>query len=436
MDSGFRSRDLAALGLAALVLLAAGIRWRAIGTDARTQDELIYTRWGAMMALERSEVPYARLVGRESADIPYAYLFFEYNSIPMAWNGPSPLRAGYVGLLSAFMGSSGPQDINVGVRLSSAFSVLSLAVLAVLAWRALGPATALLFAGLMAVSPLDLLVARRCWMDAVFANATLLLLLSGLWAATGRSPWRFAALFASALWILLLKEAAFVIVGILGLWAAVLSRARTRSWEGPLACALALLGAAVAAAAILIHLAGGWAPARDAFLHCLGAVRKSGEASMGWPRVALFEGIPMIDDPTGSATAPWYGPFLGLWLLSPATLVLGAWGLARALRAWREEALLGGWAWFSLAYLAVVCMQPKSLRWLAPIDPGLHLLAAWAAWGLARRLGPGALAALALLAGMDLWNARRLVNAGVADPTLPAVRRHALLPPHGKMAPP
>lgn len=427
MEGGFKGRDLAALGLLALIFGAAFIRWAGMSRDPRTQDELIYTRWAAMLACERSDVPYARYVGREGPGIPYAYLFFEYNSFPMAWNGPSPLRAGYLGLLSAFMGSSGPQDINVGVRLSIAASLLTLAILALAAWHCLGPGPALLFAGLMAVSPLDLLVARRCWMDSVLSLATALLLLSGLWTATGRSPWRFAALFASSLWVLLLKESGFVTVGILGLWTAALSRVRSGAWGGAQASILALLAAAVAAAGILVLLAGGWEPVRDAFAHCFGAVfRASAPTSASGPTVLEFEGIPMVDDPFGALASPWYGPLLGLWALSPLSMILGLAGLGLALRRWREEALLGGWAWFGLLFLLVICVQPKSLRWLAPVDPGLHLLAAWAVWGLRRRLGPWVLAGVALWAASDLWNARRMVEAGVRDPTLTAVKAGSL----------
>lgn len=379
--------------LASLVATGAALRILSWGDDPRTPDEMVYTGWAAMLA--RGDAHH-----RSVAD-----LVADYNAQrSVTWDGPSPLRVGYLELLSTCMRGDRPQNIQTGVVLSTAFSILNLALLAWLGWKAMGFEAAALGLLLMTSSPLDLLVARRCWQDAVIANAVILALWALHAASERASPQRLAAAFAASLWLLLLKESGIVLFGIL--CAPVVWR---RSWK-----ALGAAAAAVPAAAVLLAaLAGGPRPAWDAWCHCWAQAVGPARADSGAPQAVDFDGIPMVVDPEGARRGAWHEALLGMGALSPWALVLGLAGAVLALRS--RDRTIGPVAWFALASLAIATARPLSLRLLAPADLPLHALAGLA---IVRFLGmrPAAWMLCAALAGADLANARILAARGVADP--------------------
>ena len=424
---------LALLALLSLVAAGTALRWSIQGYDARTQDEMVYTRWASMLARE----------GEES--IPYAYLVAEYNAIPSFWRGPSPLRAGYLGLLSLCMSPQGPQNIEVGVRLSIAASALSLLFLALFGFKALGFGPTLLALLLMTVSPLDLLIARRAWQDGILANAVLWLLLScALVLRKGRLGRAGAlGLFAAALWLLLLKESSVLIVGILAACLTGLRWKQAGSIQAAWSPLAAFAAAALAAAGILVGLSGGAQPAWEAYRHCWQQALALHAPNAGILRVEIFEGIPLIHDPGAYQAGPWYGCLAGLFLLSPATILLGSLGILMAAGDWRrnprrwleDPALLamGLASAFTVAYLAMASLRPLSLRLLAPVDLPLHALAGWAGWRLTTRrpwLPAGGLVLAVLAAWSDhrhFLRLNRLKEVGIAkvaevpDPTVSRV---------------
>lgn len=420
-------KGLAWLLLAVLLLVAFDLRWESPGRDARTQDEMVYTYYAARVA--REGLPGFRT------------LFAQFNTEPVSWRGPSPLRAGYIGLLSLFMGSEGPQDIGIGVRLATVTSILDLVLLTFLALRLLGWTGAFIAIILAAVSPLGLLIARRAWQDGIFANAVLLFWMASVGAAGPGplSPRKGLALFATALWMLLVKESGLLVCGILVAWMAVALRGR-----GMLPRLTVLAAAGLAAAGILSFLAGGGAQAWDALRHTVqtfpGDIRDPGRTE----RIEIpFAGVMLIDDPQGHLRAPWYGCLTGLWALSPATFLLGILGAALAWRAWRRSPSdgnavpLGSLAWLTLGFLVLASLQPKTLRWLSPLEAPLHLLAAYALCALMARgrqrgwdwLPPAAGLLLVAAAWLDYANYRCLLTRKVADPTIVDVTRHSLYTP-------
>ena len=430
MPTSFR-KGLAWLLLGLLLAASFLLRHEAQGPDARTQDEMVYTYFGARVA--REGLPAFRI------------LFAQFNTDPALMRGPSPLRAGYIALLSRFMGSEGPQDIRTGVHLATACSVLTLALLALLALKLLGWPGAFIALTLAAVSPLDLLIARRAWQDGIFANAALLFGIACLGASGPGAlpPWRGLALFASALWMLLVKESGLLVCGILGIWLAAVLWRRERSLRAPLSRLAVLAAAIIAAAGILAWLAGGWAAAGESLRHVLRTLPSDIRDPGRTERLeAPFSGVMLIDDPEGHLRTPWHGCLTGLWALSPATFLLGLLGAALALRAWRRDASgnalpLAALAWFTLSWLALASLNPKTLRWLAPLEAPLHLLAAHAllalmAWGRQRGrawLSPAAALLLLAVACLDYANFRRLLSRRVADPTIASVTRHSLYLP-------
>jgi hypothetical protein len=115
-------------------------------------------------------------------------------------------------------------------------------------------------------------------------------------------------------------------------------------------------------------------------------------------------------------------------------------GAALAWRAWRRDpsagnaATLSSLAWLTVLFLALASLQPKTLRWLSPLEVPLHLLAAHALCALMARgrqrgwdwLPPAAGLLLVAAAWLDYTNYRQLLARKVADPTIVTVTRHSL----------
>lgn len=405
---------LAWAGLAVLLLAGLALRAAAMAYTPRTQDEVVYTYLA-------NDIHHHGLEG-------YRRMFSLHNAQPILQRGPSPLRAGYLALLSAFMSGEGAQDIRIGMRISVGAGVLTLALAAWLGFRHLG--TAPTFLGLMAlaVSPLELFLAGRTWLDGPLEASTLLALAALFGAASRPSPLRLTLLALAAFWLVLLKESAPLILALMGLACLPVlpSGTRRRAFA-------AMLGGTLAAACLIVLLAGSAGTAWTTLANTLRIfptdVRDPGRLE----RVdAYFQGIPLIDDPEAHLRGPWHGVPAALAALSPWSALLGLAGILLALRRGAPP-FVRALGLFTAAYLLLSSVQPKTLRWAAPGNAGLHLMAGWAAWRLAKALegrlgdfaGPAVLALALAAARADHAHWRRLVDRGVADPTVVSVLRES-----------
>ena len=173
-------------------------------------------------------------------------------------------RAGYLSLVALAQLVTGHDDARAGETLSTVASVLVLALTGLLAWQVTGPLTAPLAMLFMAVSPLELAIARRAWQDTTLELFTTLLMLVLLASLRAARPWRWRLGFlALGAFTLLVKESAMIVVGMGGLvmvWDAWRSTRRVTSPLLVFVGGLVTLGLVVGA---LLLLCGGLENARE-----------------------------------------------------------------------------------------------------------------------------------------------------------------------------
>jgi hypothetical protein len=347
---------------AALVLaLAVALRLVHFAVPERSPDEELYTRFGAGIAREGLAWQ-TRIVHdfNRDADVDF----------------PWPWRIGFTGLVGVAMRASGDTTVRVGEALSTGASVLSVAATGMIAWSALGTWPAVAAMSFLAVSPLDLALARRAWQDDVVMLITLAMLLAFLRAARG-GRLAHVTFFALAAWGLTVKESLGIPAGVgtLGLaWCAWRRSGRARE---ALVVLVAGALAALAAAGAIVAVCGGWSE-----LHTTLELAKVANAPDDYLRHYQTGGV--LD---------YYGRGLAIlqplpWLLA---YVFAAWAIVapRGLptrspdgegrRTLRVVAL-------HLATFSAVAFSyaSKNLRFLSPVYPAVAILAAGALAGAVR----------------------------------------------------
>jgi hypothetical protein len=353
--------------LAFLVLLGTALRCTNLNNVLRrSPDEYTYTNT-ANLLLDR---------GTPAA---YATLFANYDP-----DRPSPARIGYHWLLTTTMHLTGDHTPRAGADLSCAASILSLLLLACMAWRILPSTGALAATLLYAVSPAELMLARRCWGESLVELLTLACLavaaavtlkttnqvhiLVGQDSASnghnsalkgrgfspaiksikerGFSPGGSRYLLFTALGVMALtvKEtaAAGFLLALTWILLVLLLRGQRRS-------AAAFAGSAIAAAALSLLWAadrfGGFAQ-----LHRLSILTSKASASSAYG--LAYE------------TGPGWLLLPGLWSLSAATLVLATLGAATTI--YQARSLKSDERWQVLLGLLCVCMVLLSLAAIFP----------------------------------------------------------------------
>lgn len=389
--------------LAALLVfaLAVALRLAFFAVPARSPDEELYTRFGAGLAHDGLAWE-TRLVHdfNRDADVDF----------------PWPWRIGFTGLVGAAMRASGDTSVRVGESLSVIASLLTVAATGALAWSVIGAWPAVAAMAFLAVSPLDLALARRAWQDDVVMAIAMAMLLAFLAAARGgrRSRVAHAAFFVLAAWGLTVKESLGIPAGVgtLGLaWFAWRRDGRVRDAIAVLAAGAL---AALAAVGAIVAVSGGFGELKTT-LDIAKVVNAPDEYLRQYQTGGVFDyygrGLAILQP------LPWLLAYaFAAWaLLVPRALgaacVRGGDGDARAYadatRALRVTAL-------HLATFSAVAFSysSKNLRFLSPVYPAVALLAAGALAAAARavRTRGGARAgalATAALAGLVIASCAR-----------------------------
>ena len=341
---------------ACVAVLAVAVTLRVVwfGVADRSPDEQLYTQFGRGIAHEGlAWFPRTVAAYTGEGDVEYPWVH----------------RAGFLSLVALAQVVSGRHDPVAGELLSCTTSIAAVALTGVLAWVLLSPWCAVLAMLFLAVSPLDLALARRAWQDDVVALATLsivALLLKAL-ARPDERRWRVAFFLVSGV-TLLIKESVALPFGFGGCVLAWDSWVRSR--DARRAVAPLAWGAAVTALVIgaVIALCGGLAPARallamtpeawapDAYL------REYQTGGVGYYVIGL-----RILQPV-----PWLlGCIAAALAVVDAPLLRGPWCAASGGRALR---VLGGYVFF---FLTVSCIySSKNMRFLSPIYSPVAMLAA------------------------------------------------------------
>jgi hypothetical protein len=375
-------RTNAPRALAALVLaLAAALRLLHFAVHDRSPDEQLYTRFGAALAREGPAWE-TRLVHdfNRDADVDF----------------PWPQRIGFTGLVALAMRASGDTSVAVGEALSTGAGVLSVAITGAVAAEYLGAWPAVAAMLFLAVSPLDLALARRAWQDDVVMLITLAMLAAFLRAVTGERRRGWIAFFALAAWGLTVKESVAVPAGLGTLALAAAEWQRTRRPRDAMLALAAGAAAALVALGVVVLVSGGWGELRTTL-----ALAREANAPDEYMRRYQTGGVLdyYVRGLLKLQPVPWLlgAPFAALALARPGALA-AAFPAARSRRA---LLVLAG-------YLALFCAvafsyDSKNMRFLSPVYPVVALLAAAAVrvlWSAVRaRAGRVAgLAAAALLA--------------------------------------
>ncbi len=337
----------------AILLLAGGLRVANFDVPDRSPDEQLWTKFGAHIARE-GPAWVTRLVHdfNRGADVDF----------------PWQQRIGYTCLVGLVMCASGDTTVRAVEAISTVSSLATIAITGVVAREFLGPWTAVVAMLFLAVSPLDLALARRAWQDDVIALLTLLAAWAFLRHASGGGRLSRASFFAVAGFTLLVKESAAIAFGLGTLGLAWTAWRGSRDWRPPVGVLAWGAATALGAFAVVVAVSGGWAE-----LH----------RTLDLSREALAPDDYLRHYQTG-------GPdyyVTGLRILQPVPFLLGALGAVLAVfrapflapegRPAHARAALAALGALALGFGAVAFgYYSKNMRFLSPIYAPTFLLAA------------------------------------------------------------
>ena len=361
-----------------LAVLCVGALLRVANLDnvgIRTPDEFVYTRQAN--------------VWLHSGGVGLRSMAANYEADTVARLYPPPTRVGMIRLVAVFMRLTGRNNVSVGALLSSAASIASLSMVALIAIRFLPAVAALVSVLFFAVFPPELAIARRTWADAPAELASLLL----IWLAceitrdSRRRVWYllFAATGGASVAI---KESMCVPFGVCGLWLLFILL-RKREWKNVLLLTSAAIVALLATLAWIAGLVGGF-PAI----------------------VRMVSGIPAANarNPYAIvyASGPGYWLLQAFWYLSPVTTLLGGVGaygvLSRREQLGRHFLPALFILLFTLSHIAIAMLVPHwlNLRYVGMTFGTVCLLAGLGAWSVYSTFS------------RSLGGAQRRILAGVA----------------------
>ena len=338
---------------AAILLAAIVLRVADFDVPERSPDEVLWTKFGAHIARE-GPAWVTRLTHDFNRDADVEY--------------PWQQRIGYTCLVGLAMRVSGDSTVRTAEAISTVSSVALVALTGVVALEFLGPWVAVMAMLFLAVSPLDLALARRAWQDDVMALVTLLLCWAFLRHVAGGGRGSVAAFFLVSVYALLVKESAVIVFGLGTLGLALVAWRRSRGRTRPLLVLAAGAAAALFALGVVVAVSGGWAE-----------LRRTLELS----REALAPDDYLRRYQTGGV-----GYYVtGLRILQPVPFLLGTLGAALAVTgvpfavsgrpARRARGSLVALGWLVLGFGAVAfSYYSKNLRFLSPIYAPVCLLAA------------------------------------------------------------
>ncbi len=342
---------VAAYGFIVLAIAVGGwIRWRVMDFDRddkrnHSPDEAMYTAYASVAAHE----------GIKGTAISVGV----YNKNEKLWILPPPTRIGYLYPLAGVMKLTGRSDVDIGLCVSVAVSVLSLIFIAVLCLRFFDPWTAFFASLFMAVSPMELAFARKVWQDGFMTLFGGTLFYFSFEILNRRKKYLWIAAFALfGAYAGLAKESGFVLLGLLsaGLMFLLL---RDRRFKEATFLAVLVLAASLMAVLVLAKLSGGIEPLSQVYRHLQSALSSN--------RYALeFQ-----DD-------PWYAFLEAFALLSPLVFILFVVGVVSVFLDPNRSSALFLSAFVFISFLIAVSIPAyfKNIRYLSPVFIPFYLLAA------------------------------------------------------------
>jgi 4-amino-4-deoxy-L-arabinose transferase-like glycosyltransferase len=331
-----------------ILLVAVGVALRMAnldGVEFRSPDERNYTAEAGTL-LRQGTAGFALLVDMHSRNPDL----------------PSPTRAGYLLLLSRTMQLTGHRDEMAGAELSCAASIVTILLLALIAWRHFTPMTAMAAAMLYAVSPMALMTARRAWEESVVEALALALIYISCQITAGSRHWGWVVLFALLGGVsIAVKEVSTASDALCFAWILIVLLVRHERRYAMLFVALCA-GASVAVVAWLAHLLGGFAASVHQYT-------LTAQFLAGSPYSIAYED-----------GEPWR-LLQALWIVSATATVFALVGLASALH-WRggfttRRQIALAIAIFTGSFMLIAVTEPHhlNLRYICPIFAPFYLLA-------------------------------------------------------------
>ncbi len=275
-------------------------------------------------------------------------------------------------------------------HVSQTFSILSLMLSMLFAFRLGGSRFALVVGALMAVSPMELMMAHRELVDGVFAFWTMLCLWL-LWEnlqRPGRLGWLAAYAGAIAATVMTKENAFFTAAGLGGVICVAAAAPKLQLGKFAWSTVAATVAGGVLGALVLVSLAGSVHTLIETYRL---VVTKAEKMSFAYE----------------SGGGPWFRYIIDLMLVSPAVTLPAIGGIFGLRRENRSGIFLFLFLLFSCAVMVNV-RNGMNLRYTTMWDMPMRYLAAGPilqiAAGVKRAPLAAAVALLALMAGMELYH--------------------------------
>ncbi len=348
----FHSNIVFSILISLILVLGVTLRIQNFGNvGRRSPDENVYTSQAAIIVQS----------GVESIEA----MVREHGLDKRRWIFPPPSRVGYLLPLAAIMKAANKTDVEMGARFSTFFSIVALILLIIVGMRFFNRWVTLYALLFLSVSPMDLMIARRTWQDAMIASMGLFLIC--ITCEITRNTSKIKAYIPFILvgsYMVLIKESGGFIFALCTAWLLWLLIIKEKSLiKGISLAAASALGAAVSIS-IMAYLTGGFSNLIEIMAH-------------------IKEGMPTNTYAVEYQMGPWHH-FLGsFWIVSPVSATLCMIGLLMApLTDIKERYTLYGMIFFATALFAITAILPylQNLRYLSAAYGPFYLIGGMGLW--------------------------------------------------------
>jgi len=344
-----KRRALAIAACAALFIIGAMLRMTDMDVKYRSPDEIVIT-YQARAIAER---------GLQGID----FLIKEHKAQPSIWIYPSPVRIGHLLPLAAFMKVTGRTDEKMGAYMSMALSIATLALVAALGLRFLNAPITLFALAFLAVSPMDLAIARRTWQDSVlgFLCVGMIYCIAAI-SKNARAFFWYIVFVILGSWSILIKESGGVVYGLCGMWLIGALAAKKEYAKAVLVIALGAVGTLIGIG-FLAYLSHGVAPFLEVLRDHMGAIARN-EYAIEYQ------------------SCSWFRFIKGFWILSPLGATFCATGIVVTFFVGKRYPLLYGLVFFTVTLVIITMKTPYCMnyRYVSAMFAPFCLLAGTALW--------------------------------------------------------
>lgn len=290
----------------------------------------------------------------------------EHNSDEKFWIFPPPTRIGYLGMLALVMKITERTDDRVGAYISVFFSICSLLLLILLGLRFFTPVSTLFALLFLSVSPIDLVVSRRTWIDALFGfiGAAMVYCCCEITSNINRRTW-YILLIILGSYYLLVKELALFVYGLCLIWVLWNFWVKKKAFSEAVLFLACSFIAALFCFFILVWAAGGITPIIEAIRHLTGTPNRYA---------------------TVLQSGHWFDFLRGFWTISPLSTFLFIIGIFAVFisntKTLKSRQNILGVILFTVAFLVFLLSIPSSrnFRYVSLLYVPFYLVAGLGLW--------------------------------------------------------